>query len=556
VNPPRRAPTVPAVTPLRAFPAPATGHARYGRPFVARRAAVAAPHELASVAGLGILGRGGSAVDAMVAVNAALAVVYPHMTGVGGDAFWLVHDAATGRQHVLNATGRAAAGADPAVYAGDAIDFRGAASAITAPGTVDGWVQAHARFGRLPLAECLAPAIEYARDGFPVGGSLARFSIAALDLLRAFPATAAAYLKPGGAPYREGEILRSPRLADTLEAIAAGGREAFYEGAIARAIGDAVRAAGGVLSADDLAAHRSVWAEPLRVGYRGRVALAPPPNSQGFAALQILGLLEHVDVAGLADDPAAYVDRLVRATALAFQDRDRHLTDPDHMDVDARDLLDPEYLAERADGLRDDAPARALAAPAVAGDTTFSCAVDADGNAAGVIQSIYAEWGSGLVAGDTGVLLQNRGCAFSLDPSHPNVLAPGKRTAHTLTAGMLLGPGGDPELVYGTMGGEGQPQTSAAIVTRVVDHGLDPQAALDAPRWLLGRNWGEEHRGLRLEGRFGPGVARELTARGHENVTLVDDVTELVGHAQAIAIRPGRLEAAADPRSDGAALGF
>jgi gamma-glutamyltranspeptidase len=543
------------VTAFRPFPAPATGHARYGRPFVARRAAVAAPHELASVAGLGILQRGGSAVDAMVAVNAALAVVYPHMTGVGGDAFWLVHDAATGRQHVLNATGRAATGADPSRYAGDAIDFRGPASAITVPGTVDGWAEAHARFGRLPLRACLAPAIAYARDGFPVGGSLARFSIAALDLLRAFPATAAAYLRPGGEPYREGEIMRAPRLADTLEAIAEGGRAVFYEGAVARAIADAVRSAGGVLGADDLAAHRSVWAEPLRVGYRGRVALAPPPNSQGFAALQILGLLEHVDVAALASDPAAYVDRIVRATALAFQDRDRHLTDPDHMDVDVQDLLEPEYLAERADGLREPAPARALVAPAVAGDTTFSCAVDADGNAAGVIQSIYAEWGSGLVAGDTGVLLQNRGCAFSLDPGHPNVLAPGKRTAHTLTAGMLVGADG-PELVYGTMGGEGQPQTSAAIVTRVVDHGLDPQAALDAPRWLLGRNWGEEHRGLRLEGRFGSAVARELGARGHENVTLVDDVTELVGHAQAIAIRPGRLEAAADPRSDGAALGF
>ena len=535
-------------------PAAAGGHSRYGRPFVARRAAVAAPHELASVAGLGILQRGGSAVDAMVAVNAALAVVYPHMTGVGGDAFWLVHDAATGRQHVLNATGRAAAAADPSAYGGGAIDFRGPASAITVPGTVDGWARAHARFGRLPLADCLAPAIGYARDGFPVGGSLARFSLAALDLLRAFPSTAAAYLKPGE-PYAEGEILRTPRLADTLEAIAEGGGDAFYAGAIAREIGDAVRRAGGVLSADDLAAHRSEWVEPLRVGYRGRVALAPPPNSQGFAALQILGLLDHVDVAALAGDPARYVDRLVRATAIAFQDRDRHLTDPDHMDVDARDLLDPGYLAERAEALREPAPAPALAAPAVAGDTTFSCAVDADGNAAGVIQSIYAEWGSGLVAGDTGILLQNRGCAFSLDPSHPNVLAPRKRTAHTLTAGMLVGEDG-PELVYGTMGGEGQPQTSAAIVTRVVDHGLDPQAALDAPRWLLGRNWGEEHRGLRLEGRFGPAVARALSARGHENVTLVDDVTELVGHAQAIAIRPGRLEAAADPRSDGAALGF
>jgi gamma-glutamyltranspeptidase len=528
---------------------------RYGRSFVARHAAVAAPHELASAAGLGVLARGGSAVDAMVAVNATLAVVYPHMTGAGGDAFWLLHDAATGEQHVLNASGRAAMAADRSDHDGDAIAFRGPGAALTVPGAVDGWLEAHGRFGRLPLAECLRPAIDYARDGFPVGASLARFSVASLELLRAFPTTAATYLKGDGSPYRQGEILRTPRLADTLEVVAEGGRAAFYEGAVAREIGAFLARHGGVLSADDLAAHRSDWVAPLRVGYRGRTALAPPPNSQGLAALQILGLLDHLDLAALAGDPVAYVDRLVRATAIAFQDRDRHLTDPEHMDVDPQDLLDEDYLAERAVALGAPRPARALAAPAAAGDTTFSCAVDCDGNAAGVIQSIYAEWGSGMVAGDTGLLLQNRGCAFSLDPAHHNCLAPGKRTAHTLTAGMLLGDDG-PELVYGTMGGEGQPQTSASIVTRVVDHGLSVQEALDAPRWLLGRNWGEEHRGLRLEGRFGPSVASALTARGHENVTLVEDFTELVGHAQAIAVRPGRLEAAADPRSDGAALGL
>ncbi|MBA3429168.1 MAG: gamma-glutamyltransferase [Actinobacteria bacterium] len=219
------------------------------------------------------------------------------------------------------------------------------------------------------------------------------------------------------------------------------------------------------------------------------------------------------------------------------------------------ELLAPAYLAERSERLRASSPATALVAPAATGDTTFSCAVDADGNAAAVIQSIYAEWGSGVVAGDTGVLLQNRGSSFSLDPDHPNCLAPGKRTAHTLTAGMLVGPHGV-ELVYGTMGGEGQPQTSAAIATRVVDFGLSVQAAIDAPRWLLGRTWGEEHRGLRLERRFVPGVADALAGRGHENVSFVEDFDELMGHAQAIQVFPDRLEAAADPRSDGAALGF
>ena len=530
------------------------------RPFLARHAAVAAPHELASVAGLGLLARGGSAVDAMVAVNAALGVVYPHMTGVGGDAFWLIHDAATGRQHVLNASGRAAAAATRETYAGAGereIAPRGPRAALTVPGAVDGWVQAHARFGRVPFADCLAPAIELAHGGFPVADSPARYAAECRDLLAATPATARMYLGPGGAPPRRGDVLRLPHLAATLEAIAATGREAFYEGEIAAAIAAYLAREGGVLTAEDLAAHRSDWVEPARVRYRGRTAVAPPPNSQGFAGLQILGMLEHVDVAALADDPAGYVDAVVRATALAFEDRDRLLTDPAFGEIPLDRLLAPEYLAERAaaafDGAR--APAGALIAPRAAGDTTFSCAVDADGNAAAVIQSIYQEWGSGVVAGDTGVLLQNRGCFFSLDPDHPNVLAPRKRTAHTLTAAMLIGDDG-PELVYGAMGGEGQPQFQAAVATRVVDHGRSVQEAIDAPRWLLGRTWGEEHRGLRLEARFGDGVAAELAARGHENVSLVEDHTDVMGHAQAIHVLGGHLEAAADPRGDGLALGL
>ena len=537
-------------------PPPEPHHAR---PFLARRAAVATPHELASVAGLEMLARGGTAVDAMVAANAALGVVYPHMTGVGGDAFWLIHDAATGRQHVLNASGRAAAAATLDAYAaGGAREIapRGPRAALTVPGAVDGWVQAHARFGRVPFAECLRPAIGLARDGFPVAESPARYAGDHRDLLAATPATAAAYLGRGGAPPRRGDVVRLPRLADTLEAIARTGRGAFYEGEIAAAIGAYLARHGGVLTADDLAAHRSDWVEPARVGYRGRTAVAPPPNSQGFAGLQILGMLDHVDVGALAGDPAGYVDVVVRATALAFEDRDRHLCDPSFGDIPLDRLLDPAYLAERAALLGGaGAPAAAHAVPRAAGDTTFSCAVDADGNAAAVIQSIYQEWGSGVVAGDTGVLLQNRGCFFSLDPAHPNRLAPGKRTAHTLTAAMLIGDDG-PELVYGAMGGEGQPQTQAALATRVVDHGCSVAEAVAAPRWLLGRTWGEEHRGLRLEARFGDAVARDLAARGHENVGLVEDWTDVMGHAQAIQVFAERLEAAADPRGDGAALGL
>ena len=502
-----------------------------------------------------MLQQGGSAVDAMVAVNAALGVVYPHMTGPGGDAFWLIHDAATRQQHVLNASGRAGMGATLERYPGPAIEPRGPLAALTVPGAVDGWVEAHGRFGRLPWARCLEPAVEYAREGVPVSQSLEIFSAQCADVLAAMPTTASIYLHADGAPYRRGQVLRNPDLARTLEAIAQDGRAAFYNGPIAESIGAFLAAVGGVLTVEDFSAHRSDWVDPLRVRYRGRTVVAPPPNSQAFAALQILGLLDHHDVASLADDPVGYVDLLVRATALAFQDRDQYLTDPDYMERPAADLVDPQYLAQRATRLARGQPAAALTSPADGGDTTFSCAVDADGNAAAVIQSLYHEWGSGVVAGETGILLQNRGCFFSLDPAHPNSLAPGKRTAHTLSAAMLLD-GDRPELVFGTMGGEGQPQTQAVVATRVVDFGHNVQEAIDAPRWLLGRTWGDTHRGLRLEARFGPGTAEALTALGHEHVSLVDDFDPIMGHAQAIALQAEHLEAAADPRSDGAALGY
>jgi gamma-glutamyltranspeptidase/glutathione hydrolase len=534
-------------------PAPSEPH--YRRPFLARRAAISTPHELASVAGLGVLARGGTAVDAMVASNAALGVVYPHMTGVGGDAFWLIHDAAAGRQYALNATGRAGAAATRDAYAGTVeIEPRGTRAALTVPGAVDGWVQAHGRFGRMSFADCLRPAIDQARDGFPVAQSLARCSAGWRDLLAATPTTAETYLRADRAPYRHGEVMHLPALADTLEAIAASGREAFYDGTIAAEIASYLARHGGLLTAEDFAAHRSDWVEPVRVGYRERTVLAPPPNSQGFAGLQILGMLEHVDVAALAGDAAGYIEAVVRATALAFEDRDRHLSDPQFADIPIERLLDEQYLAERAALLRNPVVG-AVAAPRAVGDTTFSCAVDANGNAAAVIQSLYQEWGSGVVAGDTGVLLQNRGCFFSLDPTHHNRLEPGKRTAHTLSAAMLVGESGL-ELVYGAMGGEGQPQTQATIATRIIDHGRTVQQAIDDPRWLLGRTWGDAHRGLRLEARFGADVAGALSARGVENVSLVEDYSEIMGHAQAIQVLPDHLEASADPRSDGAALGL
>ena len=527
-------------------------------PFVARRAAVAAPHRLAAAAGLRTLLEGGNAVDAMVACNAALGVVYPHMTGPGGDAFWLIFDAASRRAYALNASGRAGTAATRAVYlegGASAIPVRGPRAALTVPGAVDGWIQSQRRFGRLPLSRSLAPAIAYARDGYPVSGGQARWTRSHRELLAESPEAAAVFLHADGQPYAAGELFRHPRLAATLEAIAEGGRAAFYEGPIAAAVSSYLRHQGGVLSADDFAAHVSDWEEPIAVEYRGLRAINLPPNSQGFSALQILGMLDTVDVGATAEDPAAYVDLVVRATALAFEDRDRYLTDPRFLHIPLDRLLSRDYLAERASAMATVVERGPAGSRPIGGDTTFSCCVDAEGNAAAVIQSLYFEWGSGVVAGETGLLLQNRGTFFSLDPDHHNRLEPGKRTFHTLTAAMLLAEG-KPALVYGAMGGEGQPQTQAALTTRVVDFGLDVQAATDAPRWLYGRTWGEAYRGLRLEGRFGAATVAELERRGHPRVELVADWDELLGHAQAIQVFGDRLEAASDPRSDGAALGY
>jgi oxamate amidohydrolase len=291
--------------------------------------------------------------------------------------------------------------------------------------------------------------------------------------------------------------------------------------------------------------------EPLRVAYRGGEAASFPPPTQGFAALAILSLLEGFDVHALAE--ADYVHIVVEATKLAFEDRDRYLADPTTATVPVSRCLDPAHLTERRRRISRRASMPA-AGPAATGDTIAIVTADAQGNAVSLIQSLYWEFGSGVIAGDTGILLQNRGAFFSLDPTHVNRLAPRKQTAHTLIPSMYL-VDGRPRLVYGTMGGEGQPQTQAALVTRLVDRGLDPQAAVEAPRWLFGRTWGEETRSLRLEDRFGDGVRESLRERGHE-VEVVEAWSDLMGHAQLIRIEPTGFTGASDPRADGAALGF
>ena len=526
----------------------------------ARRGLIASPHVLASRAGLAILEGGGNALDAAIAAAATIAVVYPHMNSIGGDSFWLVHDARHATLRALNAAGRSAAAVDPDAYRarfGAAMPVRGGAAALTVPGVVSGWWEAHRlsreRLGSpVPWKALLEDAVVHAREGFDVSPGQRRVTAQAAALFAAdAPAEVRATFWPVFHPDRlnEGRFVQ-PALARTLAEVAEGGADEFYRGALARRIAAGAAAAGSPLALGDLAEHRAEWVEPLRVRYRDGEAASFPPPTQGFAALAILALLEGFDLRGL--DDADHVHLVVEATKLAFEDRDRWLADPTVVPVPVDRCLDAARLARRRARISRTAAMAPGGAP-LDGDTIAIVAADADGNAVSVIQSTYHEFGAAVIAGDTGVLLQNRGAFFSLDPAHPNALAPRKRTAHTLIPSMYL-VGGRPRLVYGTMGGEGQPQTQAALVTRMVDRGLGPQAAVEAPRWLYGRTWGEPSRALRLEDRFGDEVAAALRRRGHD-VRVVEGWSDLMGHAHVIRIEDGALTGGSDPRADGAALG-
>lgn len=544
---------------------------RTGRPpTYAPRGVVSTPHSLASAAGLEILQRGGSAVDAAIAASAALCVVYPHMTGLGGDGFWLIAGAGTDGVHALNASGPAAHAATRDLYRrhGSEIPTRGARAALTVPGSVDGWRAAHERFGRLEWSALFAAAIHYAREGMPISRSLADWLVSDRSLLCEFPEAARVFL-PHGEPQREGARLVQADLSRSFEELAtAGARAGFYEGTIARRICAALAPDGSPLRPEDFAAYRAAWVAPIASTYRGYEIVQMPPNTQGFAALQILNLLEGFDVHSWGEGSADYYHHIVEAVKIAFADRDEWLTDPDHVDIPLAQLLDKGYAAQRR-ALID--PQRALADAEIEpglryrrdvrrrapdGDTVYLCAVDGDGLVVSTIQSIYHDFGAAVIGGDTGIILQNRGSFFSLDERHPNALEPGKRSFHTIIPAMMMRDG-RPVLAFGSMGGEGQPQTQAALITRIVDFGYDVQQAIEAPRWLMGRTWGTESRDLSLEARIGDQVARELVRRG-QPVKIVDAWSGSMGHAQAIRIHPpgGFLEGGADPRGDGAALGW
>ena len=530
----------------------------------APRGMVASPNVLASGSGVAALRGGGNALDAAIATAATMAVVYPHMNGVGGDNFWLIYDATSSCLTALCGAGRSASAASIEWYARrgvrDVIPSRGGPAAVTVPGVVDGWWQAHQystrRMGSaLPWKNLLADAIAYAREGFSASEGQRVAPPREPDL---FGPTAIPEIKRDLWPlYHPDALAQGPLvqrdLALTLEAVRDGGPDAFYGGDIARRIAAAVGKAGSPLAVEDFAEHRSDWMEPLRIAYRKGQAASFPPPTQGMSALAMLGVADGFDVAEL--DEADYVHLLVEAAKLAFEDRDRYLTDPAWMEKSPKELLAPERIAQLRSRLDMKRAIPTAPAGAMGGDTVAIVTADAQGNAVSLIQSLYFTWGSGLVAGDTGVVLQNRGSFFSLDPKQANALAPGKRTMHTLIPSMYL-EGGRPRFVYGTMGGEGQPQTQAALLTRRIERGLGPQACVEAPRWLYGRTWGTPSRALNIEGRYGRDFVADLVARGHE-VKMGEEWDDLFGHAQCIWLDPdGGLVGGSDPRADGAALGY
>jgi gamma-glutamyltranspeptidase len=512
---------------------------------------VASPHALASAAGADALRAGGSAVDAAIACGSTLGVIYPHMCGIGGDAFWLLYDAAARKVSYLDGGGRAAKAATLERFSGQSeIPFRGIAPAtLTTPGAVASFCAAHERYGKLPLARCLKDAIHYARHGYPVSARLARWISETAPELARDPASAALFLPEGQS------VLSNPRLADTLEAIAAQGRAGFYEGEVAAELARL----GGFFTAADLAAQAAHWGEPIGASYRGVTIYETPAPTQGFTVLEMLNLLEPLRLADREFLGPDHVHLLVQAKQIAYHDRDRWLGDPRFSPVPIERLISKAHADARR-ALMD--PARALpwdrvpSEGTLAGDTVYVAAVDAAGNAASLIFSLYGVFGACITSAPTGVVLQNRGAYFSLDPAHPNRLEPGKVPLHTLIASLAFR-NGKPWAVLGCMGADGQPQIHVQAYVAMIDFGLDIQQALDAPRWLSGRfALGEARDTLHIEARCPRATIDELERRGHP-LERWGDWNELAGHANGITIdENGALAGGADPRSDGAAVGY
>ena len=520
---------------------------------MAPQGAVATSQPLAAQAGLRTLLAGGNAVDAAVATAAVLNVVEPVSTGIGGDMFALIWDGR--RLHSLNGSGRA-----PAALTLDWLHRQGLERVptlgplpVTVPGTVDGWCQAVARFGRLPLATVLAPAIEYAERGFPVSPLIARgWAANAPKLVQYSGQDGGGYLLAGRAP-TAGEVWRQPALGRALRAIAEGGRDAFYRGPIARAVVETVQAAGGVLTEADLAAHTSTWEEPISVEYRGVRLYETPPNGQGLAALIGLSVAEGWSLGPDSFGSLTTTHHLIEAMRVGWADALAYVADPQFAPAPLDQLLSRAYGARRRAEVQAE---RSTPYPAAtfspASDTVYLTVVDADRMAVSFINSNYMGIGSGLVVRDWGIALQNRGALFTAEPGHPNVVAPGKRPYHTIIPAMAFRDG-QPWLSYGVMGGYMQPQGHLQVLTNMVDFGMDPQTALDAPRWSVDPLTGE----VTLE----PGLAHlaaDLARLGHTVRVTDPSQASAYGGGQVIMLDPdtGMLHAGSDPRKDGCAVGY
>ncbi len=510
----------------------------------------------AAEAGRAILAEGGNAIEAMLGMAATIAVVYPHMNALGGDGLWLIHEP-RGRIRYIEACGPAGARATREHYRQkgyDAIPPRGPDAAVTIPGTVGGWQLAleHARQGggRMPLTDLLHDAIRHAREGYAQSPSEARTRPFLFDALKLAPGFAKAYLVDDAIP-TAGTPRKAPALAATLDQLARAGLDDFYRGDIARELAADMERIGAMGTREDLADYRAVWREPLSLACEGHTLYNAPPPTQGLAALLVLGIFDRLGPA--RPESFAHIHGLIEASKRALAIRDRHVTDYDRMAVPAEAFLTAQALQREAAMI---SPARAATPPIqpAHGDTVWMGAIDASGLAVSFIQSVFWEYGSGCVSPATGVLLQNRGASFSLDPAALNPLEPGRRPIHTLNPPLAVFADGR-IVAYGSMGGDGQPQFQAQVFTRML-MGEGVAAALDRPRFLYGKTWGTPDPGLKLEPRFDDSLLAALRRAGHEPELAALPYSDGFGHAGMLVRRKdGRIEAGHDPRSDGGAAG-
>lgn len=523
---------------------------------LARRGIVAAPHYLAAEAGLEILKAGGNAIDAAITASSMLQVVYPFVCGLGGDTFMMIYDAKSGKLYGLNGSGRSAQAAtieryhDLGYTTMPTYDIH----AVTVPGCASGWGAASQRFGRLSLEQVLAPAIYYAEEGFPVGPGL-HASLTAMSQRAEVHRSWHTHFLPEQTVPTVGSIMRFPTLARTLRTLVHEGIASFYEGSIAEQIATFFANEGGLITREDLATHHSDWVTPLSVPFGGLQIYELPPNTQGITALQMLGILDRLPI---GTDPLApaTIHAAVEAKKLAFADRAAYLTDPAFMRVNPETLITADYLTQRSQ-LFDATHALPSPAPgSFTGDTIYLCTADSEGNIVSLIQSNYMGFGSGVVVDDTGIVLQNRGAYFSLDPNAANALAPAKRTLHTLIPSMAFR-NNRPAMVFGTMGGDGQPQTHLQVYTAIEKFGLNIQQALEMPRWVHGGTYQDNIETLLIENRFPAETVEALRQLGHV-VEEGNSWSPTMGYAQGIIFdqQNSVMHGGSDPRAEGIAAGW